>query len=161
MSVSPFCELPMNAKKTVIVTYQTTTYDDDATIKIYANCDEVMRYLVNEIEEYEYKIPFKCEIDKNSKLTINLVSGYQNEPVKIIENAWIYYNNEKNKFVDKNEFFQFVFKNEKGDMDEINDESHFEIEVEFLEKFNVENLFQKINFSQIETNLFLNKKIKL
>jgi hypothetical protein len=148
MSVSPFCELPMNAKKTVIVTYQTTSYDDEATIKIHANCDDVMRYIVNDIEEYDYKIDFKCEIEKNK---VKLVSGYENEPLKIVENAWIYLNNEKFKMVEKSDFFE----------KEVDNLDTFELEVEFLEKFNIENLKTNINSLNNDTKLFMIKNFKL
>jgi hypothetical protein len=66
----------MMAKNCVIVTLQKTSYDDEATLKINANCDDVMKFLVNDLKEYEYSIDFKVILKKNEKtFFIKLESG--------------------------------------------------------------------------------------
>ncbi|XP_004343843.2 hypothetical protein CAOG_07119 [Capsaspora owczarzaki ATCC 30864] len=60
--VSPFCQLPFLAKKTVVVTLQETPYDSQAALKINTRCDAVMRrimaHLSMTVPPLDYTQPF-------------------------------------------------------------------------------------------------------
>lgn len=54
MTVPPACNLPMKAKKVIICNLQKTTYDTDATVRVFYPCDEFMTLLLERLN-YETK----------------------------------------------------------------------------------------------------------
>jgi len=89
MTVSPFCNLPPMANKMVICNLQDTPYDSQAKIKFSMKCDELMRYLLKELEIkvdpftyiQEFVIGHRME---NGKPILYLDGSRNNEPCNCV-----------------------------------------------------------------------------
>lgn len=148
MSVSPFCELPVMAKKCCIVTLQDTNYDDHVDLKINAKCDEVMKFLVPDIDSFVFTQKFVLKWKKQEKkLKLSLESGKHNEPLRCVESAKV----DKADFTEKKDHFET----------EIDYQDSILLKVNFKEGFHVGSIEEKItiNSDSGEKELKMEKKV--
>jgi len=87
MKTSPFCEMPLLAKKMIIVNISPTPYDDRATLLIRTQTDNFMREVVRIMEVslppfiYQQKFRLGYELLENGSYKIYANGDQINEPV--------------------------------------------------------------------------------
>jgi len=127
MSISPFCELPIMAKKKIICTLQTTPYDKIATLKIHAKCDDIMKELVLKldikVEPLHYIQDFVIKYEKlenQTKYKINIDNARFNEPCCFILQVLMKYNNKEVEIDQKSDQnFESIVSNAEEGLDTI------------------------------------------
>eukprot|EP00455_Lapot_gusevi_P049538 TRINITY_DN7040_c0_g1_i3.p1 TRINITY_DN7040_c0_g1~~TRINITY_DN7040_c0_g1_i3.p1 ORF type:complete len:290 (-),score=42.71 TRINITY_DN7040_c0_g1_i3:74-943(-) len=113
MTVTPFCDLPMMARHTVLVTRQETSFDRDC-LCIHANCDVVMRAVAewfdftmtgfNYVQHYQISLEPSEQGDLKEDAPIRyqflLRSSRFNEPPRFVEEVFLTVGDGKEKEVD-------------------------------------------------------------
>lgn len=148
MTVSPFCELPQMAKKICLVTLQDTPYDDKVDLKINSRCDDVMKFLVPDIESFVFIQKFLLKWKKKDQnILLSIEPGRLNEPLKCVESAII----DKVDFSEKKEYFEATIQDQKS----------FILKIKFKEEYHLDDLKENIEIQSDsgEKELKLEKKI--
>jgi len=98
MTVGPFCQLSLLAKRFVIVNLQTTPYDGDAHMCIHARTDFVLRELVSFLGvtvpplqlSWPFHLRWQPSAAQSDAFDVRVMGGYPNEPPTLVRRVALF-----------------------------------------------------------------------